>query len=346
MTDSGGAVNFTSQLNRGEVFYYLKSRKPSDREELLNRVVRLRSQPGADRVRAFALITLSSFCVRDCVYCGFRSDSPLENMYRLTRSEIMAAADEAAAQGFRRLILRSGCDPSIAPEAVTEIIRDLAAAHGFEIGLSLGERDVEAFEDWRRVGASWYWLFRDTSDPSLYRRVRPSMHWADRARSWEELKKSGLRIGTGMLLGMPNQSHESLMEDLLLYADPAVGAACIEPYLPPPDSPGYRLLSRPENLIVSAELPVMEKTIAILRLLRPDLTIALGASHDRAYRALDNPALFRAGANAVIFDFTPVDYLSLRVLAPFLGVPADEGRAARNGAEMLASAGFRLSLRD
>jgi len=346
VTETGRATDISPLLNRGEVFYSLKSRKPSDREDLLARVALLRSRPGSDRVQAFALITLSSFCVRDCVYCGFRSDSPLENMYRLTRSEIMAAADRAAAQGFRRLILRSGCDPSITPEAVTEIIRDLAAAHGFEIGLSLGERPAEALDAWRRAGASWYWLFRDTSDPSLYRRVRPSMRWADRARAWDELKKSGLRIGTGMLLGMPNQSHESLMDDLLLYADPAIGAACIEPYLPPPDSPGYQLLSRPENLIVSAELPVMEKTVAILRLLRPDVIIALGASHARAYRALENPALFAAGANALIFDFTPTDYLSLRVFAPFLGAPADQDRATREAAAMLATAGLRLSHKD
>lgn len=336
------SASIPATLNRGEVFYFLKSRKASDRADLLARVRALRDRSDRNRVRALGLIALSSNCIRDCIFCGFRADSPLENMFRLMRSEILAAAETAAAAGIRRLILRCGLDPAIGPDAVAELVRELVSSFGFEIDLSLSERDPASYQAWRQAGANGYWLFRDTCDPHIYRRLRPSMHWVERDRNFEAIRRGGYRLGTGILLGMPNQSFESLGEDLAFFADPGVEAAVIEPYLPPPDAPGYSLLQRPENLIVSTEPPVMEKAIAIARLLRPDLLIPLTNAHARAYGAPANDALFRAGANAVIFDFTPPEYAGLHVSAPLIGFPAEEGRALVEVERSLASQGYQL----
>jgi biotin synthase len=312
-------------MNKSEIYYYLRSHIPRDHEEVMTRVDAMRTEAGLDRVHAAGIITLSSFCVRDCIYCGFRADHPESRQFRLARSQIIAAAESAAQAGLECLILKSGVDPGFAPEALSELLRDLKARFGFELAVSMGERELAVYRRWREAGAEFYWLRHETCDPHLYRRIRPSMYWVDRMRGMEAVKEAGFQVGTGILIGMPNQSFESLVEDIMLFLDPAIKGIVIDPFLPPPDSPGYQLIQKPENMIVEPSLATMEKVIAITRLFKPWAIIPLTNAHVSIYNALETKSLFRAGANCIMFDFTPREVSTPDPITPMSGIPAAPG---------------------
>jgi len=311
-------------MNKSEIYYYLRSRIPRDHETVLARVDELRSSAGLDRVNISGLLTLSSYCIRDCIYCGHRAGYERAGGFRLSRSQIIESAEKASKAGIKFFILKSGYDPGFGADAVAELVRDLKNRFGLFITLAMGEQERASFDKWKRAGADAYWIRHETCDPHLYRRIKPSMYWVDRIRSIEALKQAGFPIGTGILIGMPNQSFESVVEDLLLFSDPAIFAVSIEPYNPPPDSPGYELVQRPENLILEPDPPTMEKLMAITRIFRNDILISLTNAHQELYRTLGKKDFFRAGANSIVLDFTPAEYSGFESLAPFSGIPISE----------------------
>ncbi len=329
-------------MNKSEIYYYLRSRIPRDHEELLMRVDAMRAEAGLDRVYAAGAITLSSFCVRDCIYCGFRADESESGRFRLSRSQIIAAAGEAARAGIRCLTLRSGVDPGLPDDSVAELVRDLKSRFGFHLAVSMGEREQPVYERWKEAGAEFYWLRHETCDPHLYRRIRPSMYWVDRIRSLEALKQAGFRTGTGILIGMPNQSYESLVDDIMLFLEPHIAGIVIEPYHPPGNSPGYNLIRKPENMIVEPDVLTMQKIIAVTRTMKPRSMIPVTGAHAQLYQALENNLLFRAGANGVIFDFTPPEHAPPESSAPMSGVPAFPDAVSRVKTK-LAEMGLEMS---
>lgn len=306
-------------MNRGEIYYYLRSRNPKDHDELLSRVAARREEAGSNRVVGAGLITLSNICIRDCIYCGFRAGGPQGEKFRLAEKQISLAAETASAAGIKWLILKSGDDPELPPDQVAKLVRELSDKFGFTITLALGERDPSVYALWREAGASSYWLRHETCDPHLYRRIRPSMYWVDRVRSMEAIKQSGRALGTGIMLGMPNQSYESLVDDVLIFIDPGIFAIVIEPFLPPPNSPGFELIQKPENLIVIPDQATMEKVVAVTRILRPDVKIPVTSAHVKVYNALESVSLFKAGVDSIIFDFTSPQSPDIKDTTPLSG---------------------------
>lgn len=331
-------------LSRGQVYYYLRSRLKRDREELTAWSHSLRTPKERPEVFGMGLVTISSVCVRDCIFCGYRASGSGEGRFRLSRSQILEAAGSAKNAGVKRLILKSGDDPSMTSGLVSEVIQEITKNLGMTVSMAMGERNPSDYSRWREAGADMYWLRHETCDPHLYRRIRPFMFWVDRIRHLDEIKDSGFSLATGIMLGMPNQGYESVLEDLFLLSDQRIKAIVIEPYKPPPDSPGYRLVQMPENLIVDSGMDTMIKLIAICRIMNPRALITLTNAHQKSYQALDRPELLNAGANSVILDFTPEEYCEFESLSPFTGFPVQDPEDVPELREKLASQGFELAL--
>jgi len=337
-TNEGGLI---PRLSRGEIYYHLRSRLPRDFDSLLARSRESRPRAEAERVIAGGVITLSTICVRNCLYCGFRAQESDRMRFRLSRGEVMSAGELAARSGLQWLILKAGEDPGLSPELVSELVRELRARFDLHITLSLGERPGSALANWKNAGIRSYLLRHETCDPNLYHQIRPSMFWVDRLHTLALIKEQGLELATGLLLGAPNQSSEGLVEDLLLFLDSAIFCALIEPFAPPPGSPGAELISRPENRILQPDI-IMEKVIAIARILRPELLIPLDNAHFRSFNPLGDGTLFRAGANGLIFDFTPVAFSALDAQTPFVGVPISKPEEINRFRAGLQELGLKL----
>lgn len=330
-------------MNQGEIYLYLRSQDPRTREQLLEQVAQWREKAG-DRVLGLGQIILSSNCVRDCIFCWFSSSLTDFSHFRLGMGEIMAAADKARSVGVRTMILRAADDPRYTPEALAEVIRGLTARFEFDLVLALGERKTPTFTQWRDAGAKGYWLQQETCDPFLYRHMRPSMFEADRERSLDGVLTSGLALASGLMVGMPNQSFEGLVDAIVGLANQKVFGANVEPFLPPAASKGAAYLQRPEHLIVPADELMLEKVITVLRLQRPELVIPVTSMIASRFQGLTDDRFFRAGANAVILDFTPVDLSEYRPPLLFAGTPAGDGSGVVAVRNQLAQMGLTLEL--
>ncbi|MFO8057986.1 MAG: radical SAM protein [bacterium] len=313
---------FPLALSRGEIYYYLQSRLPRDHEALLAKVDAMREESNLDQVVAGGVIVISTVCVRSCVYCSFRAQEESER-FRLARSEIMSAAQNAREAGIKWIVLRGGDDPGLTADLAAELVNELESRFDFHVSLALGEKEEGTYAYWKEKGLKSYWLRHETCDPHIYRRIMPAMYWVDRLRTLENIKAKGLALASGILVGLPNQSYEVLVDDLVLLSNSRTFALDIEPYRPPEHVPGHDVISRPENQIIIPDSRTMEKIIALARILNPDNLIALSNVHVKHYQALSENRLFRAGANAVFFDFTPADFKKIEGMSPFVGYAAD-----------------------
>ncbi len=315
--------SYPLSLSRGEIYYYLQSRLPRDHEALLKKVEDMREERNLNQVTAGGVILISNICVRSCVYCSFRAQEDTER-FRLARSDILAGAGRAWEAGIKWLVLKGGDDPGITADLAAELANELESRFDFHVTLSLGEREESTYAYWQEKGIKSYWLRQETCDPHIYRRIQPAMYWVDRLRNLETIKAKGLSLATGILLGLPNQSFDVLVDDLVLFSNSKTFALDIEPYLPPTHLPGHDIISRPENQIIVPDQETMERVIALTRILNPGNLIAISNAHVKKYQGISNSRLFQAGANTIFFDFTPADFERLAGQTPFVGYAAEE----------------------
>ena len=123
------------------------------------------------------------------------------------------------------------------------------------ITLSLGERPDEDLAAWREAGADRYLLRFETSDDELYRRIHPDLPGkvSDRMAILRRLQELGYEAGTGIMVGIPGQTHASIADDIELFRGMDMDMIGIGPYLPHPATPlGQEFERRPARRRLAA----------------------------------------------------------------------------------------------
>lgn len=252
-----------------------------------------------DEIHVRGLIEFSNHCVRNCFYCGLRAKNPGVRRYRLTAEEIAGAAGSAARMGMRTVVLQSGEDPWFTAERLCAVIRAVKAASGAAVTLSVGERTKEEYESFRAAGADRFLLRFETSDAKLFSMLRPGASLSGRLKCLEWLKASGFQTGSGVMVGLPGQSCESLAKDLLLFRDLELDMIGVGPFIPHPDTP---LGAAPGG---SLELTL--KVVALARLLTLNAhipaTTAMGSIDPQGRQKA-----LRCGANVIMPNVGPLEY--------------------------------------
>ena len=137
-------------------------------------------------------------------------------------------------------MLQSGEDYGIETEWMADVLRRIRAETGLAaITLSLGERPDEDLAAWREAGADRYLLRFETSDDDLYRRIHPDLPGkvSDRMAILRRLQELGYEAGTGIMVGIPGQTHASIAADIELFRGMDMDMIGIGPYLPHPATP-------------------------------------------------------------------------------------------------------------
>ena len=257
----------------------------------------VRRETVGDTVHIRALLEISNHCRRLCTYCGLRAPRTSLPRYRMTPQEIVSAACEAAAVGYRTLVLQSGEDPWFTPKILGEIVSAIKARTGMAVTLGCGEMKGEDYAHLKEAGTDRYLIKHETADPDLYRRLHPDSTLEQRVGCLRTLKALGYETGSGFMVGLPGQTLETLAEDLLLLASIPCDMAGIGPFLPHPDTPLR------DGTPGSPELT--RRCVALARLLLP--TANLPATTALTLRG-DNGQVFSGGANVVMRKITPNCY--------------------------------------
>ncbi|MFZ5631895.1 MAG: [FeFe] hydrogenase H-cluster radical SAM maturase HydE [Bacillota bacterium] len=305
------------QPDRREIVVLL-SAGPGQMPALFAAADRVRRKGVGDAVHLRAVVEFSNYCRRNCLYCGLRRDNRRLSRYRLTRQEIMAAVDKAAALGYRTVVLQSGEDLHYRAADIAGLIEQIKNK-GLAVTLSLGERSREEYRDWREAGADRYLLKHETADQNLFRYLKPGGSLKNRLQCLYWLKELGYQTGSGNMVGLPGQSPEILAGDIMLMRRLDVDMAGIGPFLPHHDTP---LKSAP-----AGNLDLTLKTLAVTRLCCPrahlPATTALGTLHPEARRLA-----LKSGANVIMPNLTPPGVRDKYLIYPQKKEPsADPGEA-------------------
>ena len=59
----------------------------------------------------------------------------------------------------------------------------------------------------------------ETTDKELYHKLDPNMSWQHRYECLLAIKELGYELGSGIMVGLPEQSIESIADDLLFLRD-------------------------------------------------------------------------------------------------------------------------------
>lgn len=273
---------------------------------LLKRADRIRKKYVGDAIHLRGLIEFSNICRNNCLYCGIRRGNGKVARYRMEEDELVETARRAAALGFKTVVMQSGEDMYYTQEKMCRIIE---AIKKFDVAvtLSIGERSYGDYKAFREAGADRYLMRIETTDKDLYHRLDPGMSWQHRYECLLMIKELGYELGSGIMVGLPGQSLESIAADLMFLRRLGVDMAGIGPFIPHPETP---LAGEP-----GGSLHLALRTMAIMRLLLPDINIPATTAMESLHPDGRMMAL-KGGANVVMPNVTEGEYRKLYELYP------------------------------
>ena len=282
----------------------LLTEAPAD--ELYRRAYDVRREAVGDEVHLRGLIEFSNICRNDCLYCGIRRGNRQVQRYRMTDDELVETAKRAVALGFQTIVLQSGEDMHFDQARMCRIIEQIKRMD-VALTLSVGERDYEDFKAFRDAGADRYLMRIETTDRDLYHRLNPGMSWERRHECLLMIRELGYELGSGIMVGLPGQTVESIADDLLYLKEIGIDMAGIGPFIPHPETP---LAGEAGGTLEQAL-----HTMAIMRILMPDINIPATTAMESLHPQGRIMAL-QAGANVVMPNVTEGEYRRLYELYP------------------------------
>ncbi len=303
-------------MTRAEILAWLRESDPARLASLYDEADHVRRERVGDAVHLRGLVEISSHCVRSCAYCGLRGPNRIER-YRMPPEEILACAREAVRLGYGTAVLQAGEDPELTRDRVAALVTRIKRETPLAVTLSLGERGDADLAAWRRAGADRYLVRFETSDPALFRAIHP--HHPHRSRDRMEmlraLKRLGYEAGSGVMIGIPGQSWESLADDIEWFARLDLDMIGVGPWIAHPATPLGAAPRAPRGQVPNSE-EMVYKVIALTRLVRPDANIPSTTALATVNRRDGYELGLKRGANVVMPNLTPPQYLALYQIYP------------------------------
>jgi biotin synthase len=284
----------------------LRDPDPQAQQALFDQANDVRERTVGSAIHLRGLLELSNVCVRSCLYCGLNRSCTAVKRYRLSTSAMEKAVHRMVSFGCNTVVLQAGEDPGFSATRISEFIQWVKHTTPLAVTLSLGERSPQELKQWRQAGADRYLLRFETSDLALYRTIHPPLRRQERHRIslLETLRTLGYQVGSGVMVGLPGQTHLSLARDLWLFKRLRLDMVGIGPYLSCPDAPLPSHLEAKEDQTV-ASCALVYRMMALTRLLLPHAHLpsttaleTLGGSHARL-KGLE------VGGNVLMPNFTP-----------------------------------------
>lgn len=245
------------------------------------------------------LIEFTNYCKNDCYYCGIRRSNDKAERYRLTKEQILECCDIGYELGFRTYVLQGGEDGYFTDNRICDLIVSIKEAHpDCAITLSIGEKTRESYQRYFNAGADRYLLRHETANNEHYQSMHPAeLTLENRKRCLWDLKEIGYQTGCGFMVGSPNQTTQTIYEDLRFIKELQPHMVGIGPFIPQQDTPfGKETAGTMDQTL---------RLLSIIRLIHPHVllpaTTALGTINPKG-RELG----ILAGGNVVMPNLSPV----------------------------------------
>lgn len=281
-------------MEKEKIIEYLKS----DGVALFQLADKKRKESVGDEVHLRGLIEFSNICKNNCFYCGIRAENPFVERYKLTKEEIIKTAKLGSEIGYKTIVLQSGEGNFINEKELCEIIEEIKKLD-LALTLSIGEKTYDEYKAYKNAGADRFLLRIETTDKELYKKFHPNMNFENRVECLYNLKELGYETGTGSLVGLPNQTLESLADDVLFFKKLDADMIGIGPFIPHPNTPL-------KNEVNQNAFDLALKLMAIVRLEMPNINIPATTAME-ALNPNGRIIALQSGANVVMPNITNID---------------------------------------
>lgn len=237
--------------------------------KLLDMADKVRENNVGNIIHIRSLLEISNICLRNCEYCGLRCDNNNLKRYALSVQEIEALGKKAFDIGYKTIVLQSGESLHYNVYEFAEMVAKLTD-YGIVVTLSLGELPYEQLKVLKEAGAQRYLLKFETADKALYEKLHKGYTLQGRLECLSNIKNLGYQVGSGFLVGLPEENNASIVKNLKLLKEFECNMAGIGVFIPHQNTPLANCNCG------SAE--ITKKCVAITRLLLPKCNIPITTS--------------------------------------------------------------------
>lgn len=296
------------RLSEDELRFLIRREDPQELEAIYKKAYEVK-KAYVDNVSYYrGLIEFSNKCIKDCKYCGIRRSNRKTERFDMSREDIIRMAQWAYDHEYGSVTLQSGERQDEEFVAYVEsLLRDIKKiGHGaLGITLCVGEQSEETYRRFREAGGDRYLLRIETTNRHLYEQIHPN----DENHSFERrldciktLRKVGFQVGTGVMIGLPGQTEDNLVNDILFYEAYDIDMIGMGPYVVHHDTPlGQKALElnldSPEEKARRIRLGLL--MVALTRLYLKDVNIAATTAL-QALDKLGREKALAAGANILM----------------------------------------------
>lgn len=250
--------------------------KNKEREELFKLARKKRAEYFPSKaVEVRSVIEISNICQRRCNFCNINSYSRNKKRYLLSYDEITRTVEHLYHKGRRVLLLQSGENRSQKYiNFVCKCVGDIKQKFkNLTIILCLGNLARDQYKQLRLSSADRYILKFETSNPILYKQIKPDDSLDKRIKGIKALNELGFEVGTGNIVGLPNQTIEDIVNDLLFIRSFKLTMVSASVFIPGENSNYW---NKPKG-----NLDVTLNYMALMRILYPQMLIPSTSSLEK-----------------------------------------------------------------
>ncbi len=202
-------------LSLPELASLMKIQDPEKWEEMFHTAAVIKKKVYDNRVVMFAPLYCSSYCINNCLYCGFRRDNHQLARKQLTQDEIRNETDVLAGNiGHKRLIMVFGEHPSSDIDYILESMKTVYSVRTNQgkgmirrVNINAAPMTVEDLKRLNVGGIGTFQVFQETYHQATYRLMHPEntikgfYNW--RLYAMHRAMEAGIDdVGIGALFGL------------------------------------------------------------------------------------------------------------------------------------------------
>jgi biotin synthase len=248
------------------------------------------------RVFVRGVVEVSNHCRQNCQYCAMRRDDLHLARYRLAAEELAELIIHHRPASITDIDIQAGEDPVAVREIVLPLVRELERHTNLGITLCLGMLSPREYDELHDAGAQYYVLKIETGDAKHYRLLEAPGTLAQRVEAIRYLARTGWKVSSGLIAGLPGQTEEHILQSLQLLTELPLDGCSVSPFIAGEQTPLTGQPDGPIDLVLNC--------VAWMRLASPHWIIpavsAMKLVSEHGYvRAL------QAGANLTTINLTP-----------------------------------------
>lgn len=181
-------------------------------EEMRRKASILKRNRFGNTVKLYSPLYVSSYCVNDCAYCGFKAKSS-EKRRILDEGEIIKEAEALKCSGVDSILIVSGEDPSFVDVAYLENTIRILRKYFSYLSLEVQAFDTESYRRLFNAGAHGLVIYQETYRRDLFDSLHkgPKKNYDFRIDAPARAAEAGFyNLGIGVLLGLDDWRQEAI----------------------------------------------------------------------------------------------------------------------------------------